>query len=98
VTAFADNGQGVRWEQTVLERRNLSAPAVVGSYVVVADFEGYLHALSQVDGSMAARTRVDSDGVRADMVVANGMLIVFGNSGKVVAYKLEEKSSGFFSG
>src|SRR5690606_26516625 len=33
VTAFAANGQGVRWEQTMLARRRLTAAASWGSYV-----------------------------------------------------------------
>ena len=97
VTAFVKNGQGVRWEQTVLERRKLTAPAVLGSYVLVGDFEGYLHALSQVDGNMSARTRVDSDGIQAPMLVSNDILYVYGNSGTLVAYQLKDKRSGFFS-
>ena len=67
VTAFAANGQGVRWEQTVLARRRLTAPTTWGSYVAVGDFEGYLHLLSQVDGHLVARTRVDSSGQRAPL-------------------------------
>lgn len=97
ITAFVKNGQGVRWEQTVLERRKLTAPAVLGSYVLVGDFEGYLHALSQVDGTIAARTRVDSDGIQARMLVSNDIIYVYGNSGTLVAYQLNDKRSSFFS-
>lgn len=97
VTAFVKNGQGVRWEQTVLERRKLTAPAVLGSYVLVGDFEGYLHALSQVDGTMAARTHVDSDGLQASLLVNDNIIYVYGNSGTLVAYQLNDKRSGFFS-
>ena len=97
VTAFVKNGQGVRWEQTVLERRKLTAPAVLGSYVLVGDFEGYLHALSQVDGTMGARTRVDADGIQTSMLVNNDIIYVYGNSGTLVAYQLNDKRSGFFS-
>lgn len=95
ITAFQQKGRGAQWAQTVLARRKLSGSATLGSYVVVADFEGYLHALSQVDGQIIARTRVDSDGVQADVQSAGDLLIVYGNSGKLVAYRLEEKA-GFF--
>lgn len=97
VTAFDKNGDNVRWAQTVLDQRKLSGSAVLGSYVVVGDFEGYLHALSQVDGHMAARTKLDSDGIHADLQVAGDLLIAYGNSGKLAAYRLQEKSKGFFS-
>ncbi|MBN4055533.1 outer membrane protein assembly factor BamB [bacterium AH-315-K03] len=96
VTAFDKNGDDVRWAQTVLSRRKLTGSAILGSYVIVGDFEGYLHALSQVDGHIAARTQVDDDGMNADLIAIDDLLLVYGNSGKLAAYKLEEKSKGWF--
>ena len=93
VTAFEKNGQGARWAQTVLARRKLTGSATLNSYVVVGDVEGYLHALSQVDGHMVARTKVDSDGLQIDLLQVGDLLLVYSNSGKLAAYKLEEKSS-----
>lgn len=95
ITAYQEKGQGAQWAQSVLARRKLSGSATLGNYVIVGDFEGYLHAFSQVDGHLAARTRVDSDGVQADVQSADDMVIVYGNSGKLVAYRLEEKSGIF---
>ena len=95
VTAFEKNGQGARWAQTVLARRKLTGSATMNSYVVVGDVEGYLHALSQVDGHIAARTQVDSDGIQVDLQAAGELLIVYTNDGKLAAYRLEEKSRGF---
>jgi len=89
VIAFDRDNQGVRWEQSVLARRQLSGSATWGSFVAVGDFEGYLHLLSQADGRIVGRTRVDSDGVRVAPLVVDDMLYVFGNSGKIAAYRLE---------
>lgn len=89
VTAFAANGQGVRWEQTVLARRRLTGPSTWGSYVAVGDFEGYLHLLSQVDGRLVARARVDSAGLRARLLQAGEMLYAYANNGDLVAYRLQ---------
>lgn len=88
VIAFDREDQGVRWEQSVLARRQLSGTATWGSFVAVGDFEGYLHLLSQADGRIVGRTRVDSDGVRVAPLVVDDILYVFGNSGKIVAYRL----------
>lgn len=90
VIAFEKNGQGARWAQTVLARRKLTGTATLSSYVITGDFAGYLHALSQVDGHIAARTRVDSDGLQVDLQVLGDMLLVYSNSGKLVAYRLVE--------
>jgi len=91
ITAFAKNDQGVRWEQTALARRKLSGTATWSNYVAVADFDGYVHLLSQVDGHFVARERVDSDGVRVAPLVVDDILYVYGNSGKLAAYRLEKE-------
>ena len=92
LNAFMRNGEGVRWSQGALGYRQLSRPTLVGSYVTVGDFEGYLHVLSQVDGDFVGRVRVDSDGVRADMLSEDGILYVFANDGELVAYEITAKS------
>ena len=91
VTAYDKSGQGVRWAQTILARRKLTGSAVIGSYVIVGDVKGYLHGLSQVDGSIAARTKFDGSGVQADLLKSDELLIAYSNDGKLAAYRLEDK-------
>lgn len=91
-TAYMRNGQGVRWTQGALVYRELSRPTPVGSYVAVGDFEGYVHVLSQSDGDFVGRVRVDSDGVRADMVSEGNTLYVYGNGGELAAYEITAKN------
>src|SRR5205085_1969823 len=50
----AQTGASV-WKQEALKYRRLSAPIVVGDYIVVGDFKGYLHWLSPKDGALVAR-------------------------------------------
>lgn len=88
IIAFYRSESGIRWEQGALTNRRLSTPRVVKGYVAVADFEGYVHILSQVDGRIVGRMQVDSDGVRADMLNDDDVLYVFGNSGKLAAYRI----------
>lgn len=91
VNALDGNGQGARWTQTVLARRELTEPVAFEGAIGVGDFEGYLHMLAQVDGRLLARTRVDSDGLRAPMTADGDLLYVYGNSGELVAYKLKDR-------
>ncbi|MDF1692867.1 MAG: outer membrane protein assembly factor BamB [Zhongshania sp.] len=91
VNALDGNGQGARWTQTVLARRELTEPVAFDGAIGVGDFEGYLHMLAQVDGHLLARTRVDSDGLRAPMIADGKLLYVYGNSGELVAYKLQDR-------
>lgn len=43
------------WKQDSLLYRKLTRPAVVGDYLAVGDFEGYIHILSRYDGHFVAR-------------------------------------------
>lgn len=92
VTAYLRNGQGLRWQQDALAFRELSRPTPVSSYVAVADLEGYIHLMSQVDGEFAGRVKADGKGARADMLADGNVLYVFGNSGKLIAYEITAKN------
>jgi len=92
VSAFLRNGQGVRWQNIELGFRELSRPTPVNSYVAVVDFEGYLHLLSQVDGEIVGRTKVDSSGARADMIARGNRLFVYANDGALKAYDVEARN------
>ncbi len=58
VWALSRRGGGTMWKQTALHQRRLSAPIQQGNYIVMGDFEGYLHWLSKEDGRLVARTRI----------------------------------------
>ncbi|MFO7551389.1 MAG: outer membrane protein assembly factor BamB [Haliea sp.] len=91
VFAFHRNGQGQRWSQDALAWRGLGRPVTVSSYVAVPDFEGYVHILSQVDGSFVGRFRADRKGVSADMLNDGNVLYVYGDGGKLNAYQLSAR-------
>lgn len=61
----ATNGSSL-WKQEGLARRGVSRPLIVGSFVAVADAEGYVHVLERDAGAFAARGRVGSSAVVAD--------------------------------
>jgi outer membrane protein assembly factor BamB len=92
VSAFLRNGQGVRWQNIDLGFRELSRPTPVNSYVATIDFEGYMHLLSQVDGEIVGRTKVDSSGARADMIARGNRLFVYTNDGTLKAYDVEARN------
>lgn len=52
------NGSTI-WRQDKLLRRQLTAPQIQGGYLVVADYNGYIHWLSKEDGALVARKRVN---------------------------------------
>ena len=88
--ALDKNGGGAFWQQDKLKNRNLTSPAVQGDYAVVGDFEGYLHWIKLDTGDLAARERVGHDALRADPVVADGVLVVQDVDGGLSAYRLAQ--------
>jgi len=88
IVAVRDNSNDVVWQNENLAYRAITAPTAINNYVAVADFEGYLHLLSQIDGRIVGRSRIDSDGVRSNLLVKDGWLYVYGNSGRLTALSL----------
>ncbi len=43
------------WKQDKLAHRKLTRPTILGDYLAVGDFEGYVHLLSRYDGHFVAR-------------------------------------------
>ena len=89
VVAVRDNSNDIVWTNEDLEHRALTGPKTVGNYIVVADFEGWLHVISQIDGRIVGRMRVDNDGVRANILADGSRLYVYGNSGTLMALAIQ---------
>ncbi|MEX0964793.1 MAG: outer membrane protein assembly factor BamB [Pseudohongiellaceae bacterium] len=89
VFAIRDNSEDIVWDNDDLLHRQITAPTAIGNYIAVADYDGYVHLLSQVDGRIVGRIQADNDGVRANLLADNGRLYVFGNSGRLTAYQLQ---------
>ncbi len=77
------------WSQPALARRSLTGPAVHGDHAVVGDFDGYLHWMRMEDGALAARERVGRKPIKAQPVVADGILLVQTVQGELTAFRLD---------
>lgn len=80
---------GDLWKQDELHQRKLTAPVLLKDYVVVGDFEGYLHVLSQDDGSLQARIQVDDSAIQEAPTVLDDILYVYTADGKLAAVSVE---------
>ena len=74
------------WEQDKLHGRHVTAPASIGAYVVVGDFEGYLHWISKISGTFVARTRVSKHPFMVKPLVAGKFLYAYNSDGELAAY------------
>lgn len=92
VIAYRGSDRRELWLQDKLSWRQLTQPAVYENYVVVGDYEGYLHVLSAGDGSLVGQQHYDSDGLRVSLQrMTDGNLMAFGNGGKLSVFKLRER-------
>jgi outer membrane protein assembly factor BamB len=69
------------WRQEALVGRRLSAPVVAGDYVVLGDFEGYLHWLDARTGQLRGRVRADNERIRVAPQYVDGLLYTLDDGG-----------------
>ena len=74
------------WEQKKLHARKITAPAAIGNYLVVGDYQGYLHWMSKDTGNFVARNRVSNDPIIAHPIVVGKFLYAFCSDGELAAY------------
>lgn len=80
-----ENGE-LRWRVDRFVHRRLSAPAVWGKLIAVADFDGQLHILAADDGRTVARVSLDG-ALSAAPVVSDGLLLLLTRSGTLYALR-----------
>lgn len=85
VWAVGRTGGVVVWQQDALAYRQLSKPVMYLGYVVVGDFQGYLHFLAPEGGSIIARAHPVGSPIRAVPVVVGNRIYVLSTAGDVVA-------------
>ena len=81
-----DRNNGLElWSQLSFTNRGVTGPVPQGNYVVVGDFEGYLHWLDQDTGEIVSRHHVDSSGIHATPTVENNVLYSQARNGDLEA-------------
>jgi outer membrane protein assembly factor BamB len=76
------------WKQPALLNRAPTGPTHIDDYVVVGDFEGYLHFMDRYNGNFAQRVRVDKKRILTSPIRVDDMLLGYASSGELVAYRL----------
>ncbi|WP_227515527.1 outer membrane protein assembly factor BamB [Marinobacter salinus] len=89
VVALRGSDRRELWTQDRLSWRQLTQPMIFDDYLVIGDYEGYLHILSREDGSLQGQLEFDDEGIRvAAQRLSNGNLLVFGNSGRMAVLRI----------
>lgn len=88
LSAFDAVSGKVLWEVDALTYRDITTPVTAGSYVIVGDFEGYLHVIAQSDGRFVGRRKVDGKGLYSAAVTDGSQVYILSRSGKLSAYEI----------
>lgn len=86
LTAWKTENGDILWRVDRFTYRGLSAPAVWGNRIAVADKDGYLHLLAAEDGRTLARMELDGPLVAAP-IVADQLLLVATRKGTLYALR-----------
>jgi outer membrane protein assembly factor BamB len=89
VTEFARDTGASLWRNNTLAYRSLSAPIAIGKAVAVGDYQGYIHFLSNQDGSLVARTSTDGSPIQVTPIVAGKVVVFQTQAGTLVALATE---------
>lgn len=76
------------WKQDVLHARKITAPSLIGDELVVADFSGYLHWVSKLDGRLFGRIRTTEDRNYVQPVIWGATVITLDKKGFLTSVKL----------
>ncbi|MBN1684748.1 MAG: outer membrane protein assembly factor BamB [Gammaproteobacteria bacterium] len=90
VWAFTQDVGALSWRQKYLYYRQISAPALIGPYLVVGDASSYLHWMFKKDGHFVARNHLDGSAILTTPLVSHGAVFVYTRSG--IVYKLRIKN------
>jgi outer membrane protein assembly factor BamB len=85
--ALSRRSGGEVWRNESLKFRSLSAPAVIGDYVAVADLEGYVHWFDRATGTPVGRAKTSGDRINNAPLVVDDMLFVISDKGDVSALR-----------
>ena len=91
VSALDRNSGSSLWKNDQLSMRNVSAPSMIGDYVAVGDYEGYLHVLNRDDGSFVARLKMDGGILAAPVELEGGGLLVQTRNGGLYSLGIRTK-------
>lgn len=73
------------WKQKELNFRKLTAPALYQDYVIVGDYNGYVHWLSSRDGRQLGRVQISDSAIEVKPIVVGGTVYVYAKDGTLAA-------------
>jgi outer membrane protein assembly factor BamB len=88
VMALDNTSGSTVWKNDQLFMRGVTTPYALGNFVVVGDFEGYLHALNREDGHFVARIQLDGGAIKAAPIEMDDGLLVQTRDGELYSLSI----------
>jgi len=90
VIALEASTGAIAWKQNELQERELSAPIVVGRYIIVGDGTGMIYCLARDDGQIIGRYQLDDAAIRVALTQTDDTFIVVDKRGTMMALRINE--------
>ena len=87
VWALDKNNGATIWKMDKLSARSITRPVAMDDAIVVGDYDGYLHWISQYDGHFLARVEADGSGFIVPPLVSGNRVYALSRDGELTAYQ-----------
>ena len=84
IVALSTQNGDEQWVNTDLLGRGVSRPVIAGGKLVVADFEGYVHALDPQTGRLLSSTKVGNGAFLPDLTVIGNAVFLQEKAGRLI--------------
>lgn len=80
------------WKSGVFTARKLTSPVIMDEYLLLGDYQGYLHVVAKSDGHQISRLQVDESGINVNPIVINDSIYLQSRNSKINVVELEKLS------
>jgi outer membrane protein assembly factor BamB len=89
VIAFDKQSGATLWKQEKLLNRRVTGPTVLGDFVAVGDYQGYVHVLDGDTGAFVARVSTDGSAILSEPVRTGNRMVVQTREGGLYAISVQ---------
>ena len=88
IIAYSKKIGSICWKQNILEGRHPSAPLHIDGYIVVGDYQSYVHIFNAQTGEYLNRIKIGGDSIRTQSIAIDKKFFIQTNNGKLAALEL----------
>jgi outer membrane protein assembly factor BamB len=89
VLALSRQDGSTVWRQKAFRNRKVTGPTRYENFVVVGDFEGYMHWLDVKTGDVVGRERIDKKRIITPPIEIGGALAGYSSTGELSAWRVK---------